>query len=36
MSKKHSYDIAFKLSVVEFIATENNREASRKFGVDER
>ena len=34
--KKRSYEIAFKLKVVEFAEKESNRSAGRKFQVDER
>jgi len=34
--KKRSYSVAFKLQVVESAKLSSNREAGRKFGVDEK
>lgn len=36
MSKKRSYEAAFKLTVVDSAEKTTNRAAARKFGVDER
>ena len=36
MSKKRSYDAAFKLKAVSCAEQSTNRGAARKFGVDER
>ena len=32
--KKRSFDVAFKLRVVEYAEQDTNRGAGRKFGVD--
>ena len=34
-SRKRSYDVAFKLKVVDTAETTSNRGAARKFSVDE-
>ena len=35
-SRKRSFDVAFKLKVIEYSSKTSNREAGRKFGVDEK
>ena len=35
-SRKRLFDVAFKLKVIEYSSKTSNREAGRKFGVDEK
>ena len=35
-SRKRSFDAAFKLKVVEFAGNDTNRDAAKKYGIDEK